>query len=723
MSMIFLAIHSEGSSPGPERIFHSLNAVFFLTFPFNFRNKMKQIYRYAFASLLGSSLLMVGCGGSNGNQKDDGPHGINYSLMDTATSPREDFFVFANGKYLETTEIPADQSRWGVFSQLGESTDKNVRTLIEEVAEKGGEAGSIDQKIADYYRAAMDTAAIEAAGIKPVQPMIDEIEALKSTADLAPLMAKYHRCGLGVGFSMWIDVDEKNSKAYIPSFYQGGMGLPEKDYYFKKDSATVRIREAYLVYLEKLLTISGQDASVAKKNAQGILAFETEMAGASMSMVDMRNPDNTYHKMAVTDFAKQNAGFPWPVYMEKVGLKSVDSINVATTSFFTAFSKMVASRSLDQWKTYMRAAVMRDMAVTLHKEAVMADFEFNDKTMGGAQEIKPRWKRVVSGMNYQLGMAIGQKYVEKHFSPKAKEIALEMVDNILETMKVRLGKLEWMSEATRKKAIQKVETILPKIGYPDKWRDYSGLTITKESVVKNFLAVNEFNFQYRLDKLGKPVDKTEWGMSPQIVNAYYNPTKNEIVFPAGILQPPFFDEKASSEFNYGGFGAVIGHELIHAFDDAGSMYDADGNLNMWWTAEDRANFEKRADLVRRQYDAYKVLDGLHVNGQLTLGENIADIFGLQMSYDAWKRSLAGKEAPGKENGYTAEQRFFIAYGQIWAGKMRDDYLRQMLQTDPHSPGMFRVHGSLSNYAAFYEAFGVKEGNGMWRPDSARADIW
>lgn len=687
---------------------------------------MKHIYKYTFASLLSASIVMTGCGGNKEGKTepaDDALHGINLGHMDTATSPRQDFFVFANGKYLETTEIPSDQSRWGVFSELGESTDKNVRALIEEVAEKGGEQGSIDQKIADYYRAAMDTVAIEAAGIKPIQPLLDEIEGLKSTADMAPMLAGFHRKGVGSAFAVWIDVDEKNSKAYIPSFYQGGMGLPERDYYFKKDSSAQKIRDAYVVYLEKLLTISGQDQATAQKNAKMVLAFETEMATASMPMVEMRNPDNTYHKMAVTDFAKQNAGFPWAVYMEKVGMKAVDSINVATPKFFTAVSKMAASRSLADWKTYLRAAVMRDMATALHKEAVMADFEFNDKTMGGAQEIKPRWKRVVSGMNYQLGMAIGQKYVEKHFSPKAKEIALEMVDNILETMKVRLAGLEWMSDETRKKAIHKVETILPKIGYPDKWRDYSGLTITKESLVQNSFAVNEFNFQYRLDKLGKPVDKTEWGMSPQVVNAYYNPTKNEIVFPAGILQPPFFDEKASPEFNYGGFGAVIGHELIHAFDDAGSMYDAEGNLNMWWTPEDRANFEKRADLVRRQYDAYTVLDGLHVNGQLTLGENIADIFGLQMSYDAWKSSLKGKEAPGKENGYSAEQRFFIAYGQIWAGKLRDDYLRQMLQTDPHSPGMFRVHGSLSNFPDFYQAFGVKEGDGMWRPDSARADIW
>lgn len=672
-------------------------------------------------------VLWTGCGKETKPTTDaDAPAayvGLTLENMDTTVSPREDFFLYSNGGYIKRESIPADQGRWGVFSKLGEDTDLRVRDLLQASADKKAAAGTIDQLIGDYYAAAMDTAKIEELGIKAVQPQLDEIAALQSTADMVPLIAKFHRQGIGALFGVWIDLDDKNSSRYIVNLYQGGMGMPEKGYYLKTDPASVQTREAYVAYLSKLLELGGDTPEAAKTSADKVLALETQMAKASMAMVEMRNPELTYHKTTLEVLQKDAPNLDWAAYFKGIGLPNPGEFNVAMPDFMKEISKMVKSVSLADWKTYLRVVVLRDMAPNMSSDFVNADFEFNDKTLGGAQALRVRWKRVVEGMNWSLGMAIGEKYVEQHFSPRAKEIALEMVDNILATMKDRLAELTWLSDSTRQKAIHKVSTILPKIGYPDKWRKWDGLKVGRDSYIANSLALRDFNFQYRLDKIGKPVDKSEWGMAPQIVNAYYNPSRNEIVFPAGILQPPFFHENADAALNYGAFGAVIGHELIHAFDDAGSQYDADGNLNMWWTAEDRKNFEARADLVRRQYDAYVVLDSLHVNGQLTLGENIADIFGLRMSYYAWKRSLKGKESTENIQGFTPDQRFFLAFGQVWSGMMRDEFLRTMIATNPHSPGQFRVQGPLSNLVEFYGAFGVKEGDAMWRPDSLRADIW
>ena len=687
---------------------------------------MKGIRAKSLFSASFAALLLSGCGPKSPDTNGDAPPahpGIILAHMDTTVSPKDDFFNFANGGYIKNTQIPADQSRWGVFSELGQNTDANVRVLLEAAAKEGGEKGSINQLIGDFYHAAMDTAAIEAQGIKAIQPQLDLIQALKSNDELPALMAKFHRQGLGAGFFVWIDTDDKQSTRYSINFYQGGLGLPERDYYLSPDSLSNANRGHYVDYLSKLLQLGGSTEIAAKTEAQLVMSMETELAKVSMPMVEMRDPAKMYHLMDLPALVKSAPGFDWAKYLEALGAGTPKEFNVATPAFITAFAKMSKSRPIEDWKTYLKVVVLREMAGYMGNDFVNTDFEFNEKTLNGAEKLRVRWKRVVEGMNYGLGMAIGQKYVEKHFSPKAKEIALAMVDNILATMKGRLAELDWLSEPTREKAIHKVETILPKIGYPDKWRDWTGLTITRESYVANMLAVRDYNFQYRLDKLAKPVDRAEWGISPQIVNAYYNPGKNEIVFPAGILQSPFFDENASPELNYGAFGAVIGHELIHAFDDAGSQYDADGNLNMWWTEEDRKNFESRADLVRRQYDAYTVLGDMHVNGQLTLGENIADIFGLDMSYHAWLKSMGNDNAPAPAQGYTAHQRFFIAFGQIWSGMMRDDALRNMIKTNPHSPAEFRVLGPLSNSTAFYEAFGIKEGDGMWRPDSLRADIW
>jgi putative endopeptidase len=673
------------------------------------------------------SFWLAGCGPKDtggGSTSDAPPHkGIPVEDMDTTVSPREDFFHYANGGFIKRTEIPADQSKWGSFSQLRERTDANVRKLIEEAAEKGGDPGSPGQLIGDYYHTAMDTAKIEQAGLAAAKPLLDEVAALKDAGEMMRLLGRLHRKGIDAAFGIWIDLDEKNSKETIFQIYQGGMGLPEKTYYLGTDAGSVKIRDQYVTYLGRLLELAGEQPVNATAMATKILAFETKLAKASMFMVEMRDPEKTYHKMTLEELGQKSPLLDWKGYFENVGLPNPGSFNVAMPDFLAELSNQAKATPFEDWKTYLRVCVLRDLSSHLNNDFVQNDFEFYEKVLSGSLQIRPRWKRVVEGMNYSFDMAIGQLYVERHFSPEAKKIALGMVDEILATMKERLGELTWLTDSTRQKAIHKVSTILPKIGYPDQWRKWDGLKISRESHIANVLSVREFNFQYRLNKIGKPIDKGEWGMAPQIVNAYYNPTRNEIVFPAGILQAPFFDEKAEPVLNYGGFGAVIGHELIHAFDDAGSQYDAEGNLKAWWTEDDRKNFEERAERVRRQYDAYVVLDTLHVNGSLTLGENIADIFGLRMSYYAWKRSLKGKEAPAKSQGFTPEQRFFIAFGQIWAGKIRDEALRTQIATDPHSPTQFRVLGSLSNLVEFYETFGVKEGDKMYRADSLRASIW
>ena len=628
---------------------------------------------------------------------EEGPqekHGLMMEYIDSTVSPREDFYRFANGGYLNKTEIPAEESRWGVFSELRESNTLKIKGIMEDAAATKGPKGSVEQLIGDYYETAMDSAAIEELGVKAIQEDLDRIDGVQSTLDLAPLLASFHRRGISGGFSFGIGQDAKNSERYIPNLYQGGKGLPDRDYYLDDSPKRTEIREKYIVYLTTILELAGETKESADAIAAKSLEMETEMAKNSMAIVEMRNPDLTYNIQSLDDLKKNTPTFNWEAYFKTVGLKSTDGdINVGMPDFFIGFEKMLNDYSLQEWKDYLKTSLLRSTSDDLSNDFVQANFDFYQKTLSGTEKMKVRWKRVVEGGNWGLGFALGKKYTEKYFSANAKKIALDMVDNILEVMKDRLAELDWMSQETKDQAIHKVSTIMPKIGYPDKWRDYSKMDIGSDSYIKNAFAINEFGFQYSLDKMDKPVDKTEWGMPPQIVNAYYNPSKNEIVFPAGILQAPFFDEHVDAAMNYGGFGAVIGHELIHAFDDQGSMFDADGNLRNWWTEADRKNFEERAEVVRKQYSEYEVADSLFINGQLTLGENIADIHGLQMSYWAWERSLKGKPAPEDKDGYTPQQRFFVSFGQIWSTLARPEFLRLMVATNPHSPAEFRVTGA------------------------------
>lgn len=650
-------------------------------------------------------------------------HGLLLDHMDTTVSPREDFFRYANGNYLKRTEIPAEESRWGVFSELTQRNTERLREIMEACSNAQAAAGSIEQKIGDYYTTAMDSSGIEKLGVQAIQAELDQVASIQSVADMVPILATWHRRGIHPLFSLWVDQDAKNSSRFILNLNQGGMGLPEKDYYFSQKPERETIRKQYVAYLSRLLVLAGDEAPQADAMAAKCLEMETQLAASSLSMVELRDPERTYNLRQVESLGKEIPQWDWKVYFAGIGLPDPGDVNVGQPAFFTNMGKMLQNHSIEDWKAYLKVHLLNGTAGDLNNDFVMAHFEFYDQALSGTEKIKPRWKRVVEGANWGLGFALGQKYTEKYFTANAKKIALEMVDNILAVMKDRLGKLEWMSPETRQQAIHKVETILPKIGYPDKWRDYSKLEIVKDSYLQNAFAVREFGFQYRLDKIGQPVDRTEWGMPPQVVNAYYNPSKNEIVFPAGILQAPFFDEHVDAAMNYGGFGAVIGHELIHAFDDEGSQFDAEGNLKNWWKEEDRKHFEARAALVADQYSAYQVGDSLYINGRLTLGENIADIHGLQMAYWAWKRSLEGKPAPEPQDGFTPAQRFFISYGQIWSTLMRPEFLRLMVATNPHSPGEYRVVGTLSSFSEFYAAFGVQEGDRMWRPADQRSAIW
>lgn len=684
------------------------------------------VEKRSFTLVLAFLLLMWGCDEKTNTQGtgDEGGeevhHGIRLENMDTTVSPRENFYLYANGGYISRTEIPAEESRWGVFNELRDEADLRVNKILKEAsANESAEAGSLEEKIGLFYKSGMDTERIESEGMKALETELALIDNMKNVDDLFATLGTFHRHAIFGGFVSYVSQDAKNSERYIINMVQGGTGLPDRDYYLVEDEDKVEIRAKYVEYLTNLYGLMGADPEASAANANLVMEIETAMAKNSMDRVERRDPYKTYHLMNV-DGLKELADLPWEVYFENLGLPDPGEVNVAQTDFYSGLEELTKKYSIEQWNIYLHAVLLRSSAAYLSGDFVQTNFDFYGKVLEGTEEMKERSKRITEHTNGALGFGIGQLYVERHFSSTAKEMALDMVENILAVMKERLSNLEWMGQETRDQAINKLNTILPKIGFPDTWRDFSGMAIADQPYVKNVMTAREFNFQYRLDKIGKPVDKTEWGITPQTVNAYYNPSKNEIVFPAGILQAPFFDEKVDAALNYGGFGAVIGHELTHAFDDQGSKFDADGNLKNWWTEEDLANFQARSKMVEEQYSEYTVLDSIHVNGKLTLGENIADIDGLRISFYAWKRSLDGKTGESKD-GFTPEQRFFVNYGQLWSSLMRPEALKLMVNTNPHSPAQWRVNGSTSSLTEFYEAFGVEEGDAMHRTE--RMSIW
>ncbi|AHJ96537.1 M13 family metallopeptidase [Hymenobacter swuensis] len=652
--------------------------------------------------------------------------GLNVANIDQAVSPCDDFFQYASGNWLKNNPIPAAEVRWGAFNELADKNNAVMRQILDEAAANTTAAkGTNAQKVGDYYASAMDSMAIEKAGLKYLQPELNRIAAVKDLKGLQSEVVHAQKIQTGAFYNGYVGQDDKKSDEYAVNLYQGGLSLPDRDYYLKDDARSKGIRAAYTTYLVNTFKMLGDNEATAAKNAATVIRLETRLAKASKSRVDLRDPNANYTKMTVADAAKQFPNLNLPGTLAQMKLGAAKTVIVGQPAFFKEVSTMMKQEPLGDLKTYMRWHLVTSLTPALPKAYGDESFRFA-QVLTGAKKQQPRWKRMLRSTDGALGEAFGQVYVEKAFTPATKAKALEMVNNIKEAMGEHIQKLDWMSDVTKAEAQKKLAAFTVKIGYPDKWKDYSALTISRESYLKNVLAAREWGINDNVSKFGKPIDRQEWGMTPPTVNAYYNPSMNEIVFPAGIMQPPFFDPNADDAVNYGGMGAVIGHEITHGFDDQGRQYDAQGNLRDWWTKEDAAKFEQRADMVGKQYSAFSPLDSVNVNGKLTMGENLADFGGLALAYSALEKQLAkqyGSEARPKFDGFTPEQRFFLAWAQVWRTNARPEYLRQQVMTDPHSPAQYRTVGPLMNMPEFFEAFGCKEEGKMVRAQADRAKVW
>jgi putative endopeptidase len=674
----------------------------------------------AAAAIIASTLFMQACSTKTNN--DSAFKAIDPANMDTTVRAQDDFYHYANGMWIKNNPIPGSEVRWGAFNVLQDNSYKKLKVLLEEASAANAKKGTNEQKVGDFFATAMDSAAIEKQGLSTLTDELNLVSGIKTKDDVLAVAAQLQRKALAPMFTFYVYQDQKNSSVYIPYVDQGGLTLPDRDYYVNNDARSKEIRTAFVSHLEKMFTLMGDEASAAKANAQTIVRLETRLAKASKTRVELRDPQANYNKMTVAEVNKITPNIDWAKHFDRLKLAKSESFIVGQPKFLAELDKMIATENIDAWKTYLRWHLVASLADNLNNAFVQESFSFNGKVMNGAKEMKPRWKRVLGDIDNAMGEALGEVYVKKYFSDDAKKRCLEMVNNMQAVYRERIQKLDWMTDSTKTQAIAKLDVFITKIGYPDKFKDYSKLEIDRSSYARNVLKANEFAFDQMINKLGKPVDKTEWGMSPYTVNAYYNPTINEIVFPAGILQFPFFDPQADDAVNYGGIGAVIGHEMTHGFDDQGCQYDKEGNLKNWWTPTDEKRFKEKTTVLVNQYNAYTVLDTVHVNGELTLGENIADLGGISIAYDAFKRTAQGK-ANEKMNGFTADQRFFFGWAQVWRQNITKENLMQRIITDPHSPGQFRSNGPLSNMVEFYEAFGVKEGDKMWRPETERLKVW
>ncbi|MBD8636742.1 M13 family metallopeptidase [Stenotrophomonas sp. CFBP 13725] len=647
---------------------------------------------------------------------------LNSADLDTAISACTDLNAFVNQKWLTANPVPGDQTTWGSFEILRERSLEVQHALVKQAADSDAKAGSVEAKIGDIWKTGSDEAKIDAAGLAPLQPQLDKIAALNDTAAITQYLRDSQAQGQGVLFSLSANADYKDSANVIAYVGQSGLGLPEKGYY--TDASQAKIRDAYVAYVTQVLTLSGVDAAQAAEQAKAVLAFETRLAAASLSRIELRDPSKRYNPVSAADADKLTPNFSWTALFDTLKVPAAQKFSLAQPQFFTEVDKMLADVPAATWQAYLRFHTIDDAAPYLSSNVEKANFDFYGKTLRGQQEMQPRWKRVLDSVNNGMGEALGQLYVDAVFPAESKEQMQHLVDNLSEALKARLEKLEWMGEDTRNKALEKWASFTPKIGYPDKWRDWSGLQTNGDSFLGNMQAARAYNYRYMLDKIGKPVDKTEWGMTPQTVNAYYNATKNEIVFPAAILQAPFFDAKADPALNYGGIGAVIGHEMMHGYDDSGSQFAANGNFDNWWTDADRSAFTQRTDQLVAQFDGYEAVPGVNVKGKLTLGENIGDLGGLTVAYDALQMAL--KEDPSKNapvDGYTQDQRFFMNWATVWRRNFTDGELRVRLNTDPHAPANFRANGAPSNMPSFAAAFECKAGQPMVRADDKRVVIW
>jgi putative endopeptidase len=648
--------------------------------------------------------------------------GFDPADLDRTCKPCDDFFQFAVGGWLKSNPIPEDYSSWGVSQELELRNQRQLKEILEAAAANTAAAqGSNEQKIGDFYASCMDTSAVEAQGLKPLQGELDRISDIHDRSGLISVGAHLQTAGAGVLFTFVSDQDFKDSTSVIGEANQGGLGLPDRDYYTREDDKSKKLREQYEQHIAKMLALLGDAPEKAAREAQSVMNIETALAKASMTNVELRDPQAIYHKMTLAQVQSLTPNFSWETYLPAVGSGKLAELNIGQPEFFKALNGLLASVSLEDWKTYYRWQLVNRWAAMLPDAFVQEDFNFRGRTLNGTKQILPRWQRCSQAVDTYLGEALGQAYVQKYFPPEAKARALEMVRNLLATLRDDLQTLPWMTPKTREAAIVKLDAFHVKIGYPDKWRDYSGLRIERTSLLQNALRGAEFETARQLAKIGKPVDYAEWDMTPPTVNAYYNPQKNEIVFPAGILQPPFFDPSYDDAYNYGGMGAIIGHEITHGFDDQGSQFDGQGNLKNWWTAEDRKEFEERGECVVKQFDGYVVEGDLHENGKLVEGESIADLGGLVIAYAAYQKSLEGKGGPKEPDGFTPDQRYFLGYALSWAENDRPEFARLLTNSDPHPLAKFRANGPVSNMAAFAKAFGCKKGDAMVRAQACK--IW
>jgi putative endopeptidase len=646
--------------------------------------------------------------------------GIDTAGMDRSQKPWDDFYQFANGKWIAETDIPPDRPAVYVFTMLAKHNRQQLRKILEEAAQ---DKDGIRGKVGAFYRSGMDEKKIEEQGAKPLQSELERIAALKTAKDLLPALARLHTVGSSASFAFGSTPDLKDSRRVIAEFSQGGLSLPDRDYYLKDDARLKKIRSEFVAHVAKMFELLGDNRAEAERQAKTVLAFETQLAKASRARVDLRDPHRNYHLMSVSDMDKETPGVSWKPYFRALGLGDLKELTIGQPEFLKEVGQMIVKSPLSSWKVYLRWKLLNSYADKLSSPFVTEDFHFKGTVLTGTPRNLPRWERIVQTTDGLLGEALGQLYVEKEFPPEAKNKAEALVANVKDTLRERLAKLDWMQPKTREEALRKLDAMAVKIGHPVKWRDYSGLAVDRDVYALNVMQALEFEMRFDLGKIGKPVDRTEWDMTPPTINAYYKSTLNEIVFPAGILQPPFFDPKADDAVNYGGIGMVIGHELTHGFDDQGRKFDSDGNLRDWWTPEDARTYKQRAGEIAAQYSRYVPIDDLQINGEQTLGENIADLGGLKISYLAFKKTLKNKPAPPKIDGFTAEQRFYLSYAMLWRAAVRDEFLRRQVRTDYHSPARFRVLGPLYNTPEFFEAFPAPEDEARSKLNPKPVVIW
>ena len=646
--------------------------------------------------------------------------GLNIDAIDKNIRAQDDFYQYANGSWLTQTKIPADKSRFGMFNVVHDTTQERLKAIIQEAAEMDSKSGSNNQKLGDMYNSYMNETLANELGIKPLQGDLDMIAAAENKAQLAGVMGTLFGYGVENPFGFYVWPDAKDPDTYAMWLYQSGLSLPDKDYYFKDEEKYVAFRDALKTYIADLLTLAGYENT--EQQAEAVLALETLIADKHLTRVESRDAEKNYNRHNVAELRQLFGEFDWDAYAKAGGLANAEQMVVRNLPYFQAFSDIFANTDLATWKSYLAFKTIDAYAPRLSKEFVDLNFGFHSTTLNGVPENRPRWKRAVSATSSVLGEVLGQQYVARHFTPEAKAKMSKLVENLTIAYGESIKQLDWMSAETKTAALEKLSKFTPKIGYPDEWRDYSALEIKADDLIGNYKRSNVFEQAFWVNRIGQKVDPVDWGMTPQTINAYYSPTRNEIVFPAGILQPPFFNMEAEDAVNYGAIGVVIGHEIGHGFDDQGSKYDGNGNLRSWWQQSDREAFDKLGNRLAAQYDAYQPLAGLNVNGQLTKGENIGDLAGVAIAYKAYLLSLDGKESPVID-GFTGEQRFFLGHAQAWRSKYREDRLRAQILSDSHSPSRYRVIGPLVNVDGFYEAFGVGEGDGMYVKPEERVVIW